>query len=112
MKVLEKTRKGGAAIVLGVALIGGSLAMAAPAENALGGNCSAWFDNGVGYTRGAGSCSSLNKNTKARVTLDIEKAPDRHSEWFTKLNKTYVTTKWSSWQMGTPRSARVDHAPR
>ena len=95
MKVLEKTRKGGAAIVLGVALIGGSLAMAAPAENALGGNC-----------------SSLNKNTKARVTLDIEKAPDRHSEWFTKLNKTYVTTKWSSWQMGTPRSARVDHAPR
>lgn len=112
MRQIKRIRKVWVTFALGAALVAESLAMTAPTANALAGNCSAWLDNGVGYTRGVGKCSSLASDTKARVTLDIANAPDRHSAWFTTLNVTYKTPIWSSTQAGWPRVARVDHAKR
>lgn len=112
MARFDKVRRLGATIVLSTALMGGSLAVVAPEAKALGGYCSAWLENGVGYTRGVGRCSSLHRDTKARVTLDLQRAPDRHSGWFVTVNKTYRTPSWTSYSPGWPRAARVDHARR
>lgn len=113
MRRVDRIRKLGVTFALGIALVAGSFAMTAPAANALGGNCFAWLEKGVGYTLGAGRCSSLNSDTKARVTLDIAAAPDYHSAWFTRLNTTYKTRSWTAAsQYGSPRAARVDHAKR
>ena len=113
MKTFTRLGTSGVCFALGTALIAGSLLVTAPDANALGGNCSAWLQNSVGFTYGAGRCSSLNRDTKARVTLDISSAPDYHSSWFTRLNRTYRTPAWSAAShMGWPRSARIDHAKR
>lgn len=113
MKSLGKIRTSGLCFAFVTALIAGSLLVTAPDAGALGGNCSAWLQNSVGFTQGAGRCSSLNRDTKARVTLDIASAPDYHSSWFTKLNTTYRTPAWTAAsQLGWPRAARVDHAKR
>ena len=113
MKQVDRIRKLGVTFALGTVLVAGSLAITAPAVNALGGNCNAWLENGVGYTLGAGRCSSLNSDTKARVTLDLAAFPDYHSSWFTRLNTTYKTAPWTAAsQNGWPRAARVDHAKR
>lgn len=94
-------------------MIGASLSITTPSASALGGNCSAWLENGVGYTLGVGRCSSLHSDTKARVTLDVAAAPDYHSGWFTKLNASYKTPSWrAASKYGWPRAARVDHAKR
>lgn len=113
MKHLERIWKGRAAMALGAALITGSLAITMPGANALSGSCEAWIESGIGYSVGAGRCSALGWDTKARVTLDVALAPDRHSEWFYDINTTYRTAPWyPSVDQGWPRSARVDHAPR
>lgn len=113
MKHLERIWKGRAAMALGAALITGSLAITMPGANALSGSCSAWLENEVGFTVGAGYCSYLAGDTKARVTLDLAASPDFHSSWFTDLYVTHRTPAWTAAsQLGWPRSARVDHAPR
>lgn len=110
MKHLERIRKGRAAMALGAALITGSLAITTPGASALSGSCSAWLENEVGFTVGAGYCSYLADDTKARVTLDLAASPDLHSAWFTDLYVTHRTPAWTAaWQSGWPRGARVDH---
>ena len=88
----------------------GLTALAPPqSASALGGNCSARMVSGVGYTLARGRCSSLNRDTKARSTLDIAAAPDTHSIWFTTLNKDYDSVPWVSGYPGFPRAARIDY---
>ena len=99
-------------LIAGIIAIAGVLSLPSTGAQALGGNCQAWLENGVGYTLGAGKCYSLNADTKARVTLDIAIAPDFHSKWFTATNTVYRTLGWSSTMKGGPRDARVDYARR
>ncbi|MFD0704184.1 hypothetical protein ACFQY8_00225 [Alloscardovia venturai] len=80
--------------------------------SALGGNCSARMVSGVGYTVARGRCVSLNRDTKARSTLDIAAAPDTHSAWFTDYNKDHDSTPWVSGYPGFPRAARIDYGVR
>ncbi|MFD0704578.1 hypothetical protein ACFQY8_02275 [Alloscardovia venturai] len=80
---------------------------------ALGGNCTAWLVNGVGYTHGRGNCKALNKDTKAQVTLDISGRPDFHSVWFTRLKYNYDTPQWSAaMNYGWVRGSRIDYGYR
>lgn len=92
----------------------GTLTVLSPLQaDAVGGNCSAWMEHGVGTTQGVGSCSSLHNDTKARVTLDIALIPDRYSKWFTDTGTIYRTQYWyAQVDKGFPRSARVDLRPR
>ncbi|MDK7271571.1 MULTISPECIES: hypothetical protein [Actinotignum] len=106
-------RKKIASVALGALAAAGALSLTVGDAQALGGNCSAWLQSDVGATWAEGSCSSLNSDTKARVTLDLASFPDFHSAWFTKLNKTYRTGAWSaSMRMGWPRDARIDYGRR
>ncbi|WP_219336556.1 hypothetical protein, partial [Alloscardovia macacae] len=59
-------------------------------SQALGGNCSASLKNAVASTWAEGSCKSLNRDTKAQITLDLAFAPDYHTNWFTdtRVHKT------------------------
>lgn len=114
MKEMKRLQKIGVTLAVGAALVAGSLTVTTFEAHALGGgNCWAWLENQVGLTNGAGRCSSLNGDTKARVTLDLTNAPDFHSGWFTQTNTTYRTVGWSAAMgYGWPRAARVDHAKR
>lgn len=78
-----------------------------PAQ-ALGGSCRAHTAHDVAETYGMGRCSHLNRDTKARVTLDLAAAPDLHSSWFTRTNTWHFTPSWNAAMLGGPRSARVD----
>lgn len=105
----SKTKR---ALIAGVIAAAGVLSLPSTGAQALGGNCEAWLENGVGYTLGAGQCYSLNSDTKARVTLDIALHPDFHSKWFTATNTVYRTIGWSATMQGWPRDARIDYAGR
>lgn len=109
----RNTRKATACFLL---TVGATLAgwLQNPQEvEALGGSCRAWFVNEVGTTQAAGSCTHLNSDTKARVTLDLTLSPDYHSSWFTKTNRVYRTPKWSANMFfGRPHAARVDLGKR
>lgn len=103
--------------LLGSAAVALGIAIAAPTTaTALSGNCNAWLVNNVGSTHAVGVCHSLGRDTKARVTLDLEGGPDYHSNWFYDIGVHHSTRKWSLNPNyppnGWPRSARVDLAPR
>lgn len=68
--------------------------------------------SGVGYTVARGRCTKLNRDTKARTTLDISTAPDTHSQWFTKTGVYYDSAPWVNGYPGVPRSARIDYGMR
>lgn len=100
------------ALLLGTLFVGGMGNI--PPAKALGGTCDAWIHKVRYTTYGKGLCSQLDSDTRARVTLDIARGRDVHSEWFTRTHRVYTTKGWFK-PSGTdeyPRSARVDHGVR
>ncbi len=81
-------------IVAAAGVLGGAIvAFSAAGAFAVGGNCTASPENvsltGPDGTRVKASCSSLQGDSKARGTLDLTFALDKHTAWFTALNTVY-----------------------
>ena len=87
-------RRRGARIVTTAAVLGVAIVtVTTSGAFAVGGTCSASPENvsltGPDGTRAKASCSSLQGDSKARGSLNLVWASDKHTAWFTALNVVY-----------------------
>jgi hypothetical protein len=91
--IRQSLLRGGAVLAVATLLSGAAVAATADAALAVGGTCSATTENvsltGPDGKRVKASCSKLEGDSKARGTLDLVAASDKHTAWFTGLNTAY-----------------------